>query len=97
MSNHKNHGNKLLPHVPGFRPGRAPAIVQQDKPITTKMGINADKGVVVVEYDRAVNNLNMTLGQVDTYIDHLIQCRAALMDAQSKGQAAGAASISNAG
>ena len=87
MSNHKNRGNKLLPHVPGFRPGRAPAFINQDKPITTKMGINADKGTVIVEYDRAVNNLIMTLDQVNVYIEHLTQCRAALLDAKSKAAA----------
>lgn len=87
MGNHKNHGNKLLPHVPGFRPGRAPAIINQDKPITTKMGINADKGIVIVEYDRAVNNLHMTIEQVDVYIEHLNQCRKALLDAGSKAAA----------
>lgn len=87
MGNHKNHGKKLLPHVPGFRPGRAPAIINQDRPITTKMGINVDKGIVVVEYDRSLNNLHMTLEQVDTYIEHLVQCRAALLDAQSKAAA----------
>lgn len=84
MKNHKNHGNKLLPVVNGFRPGHVPAIVNQDKPITTKMGINAIKGIVVVEYDRAVNNLHMTIEQVDVYIEHLNQCRTALLDAQSK-------------
>lgn len=84
MGNHKNHGNKLLPHVPGFRPGHVPAIVNQDKPITTKMGINAERGIVIVEYDRAVNNLHMTIAQVDVYIEHLNECRKALLDAQSK-------------
>lgn len=86
MSNHKNHG---LPTVRGFRPGKAPAVVTQDKPITTKMGINAEKGIVIVEYDRAVNNLHMTVEQVDTYIEHLTQCRAALLDAQPKAAARG--------
>ena len=86
MGQHKIRANRLPP-VPGFRPGRAPAIIQQDKPITTKMGINAERGIVIVEYDRQVNNLHMTLEQVDTYIEHLQQCRIALLDAKSKAAA----------
>ena len=73
--------------MPGFRAGKAPAIVRQDKPVTTKMGINADRQLVIIEYDRSLNNVQMTLEQVNSFIDNLIQCRIALMDVQSKAAA----------
>ena len=69
MPNHKNHGNR--PHMKGFRPTHAPTMVEKETPITSNLGVNVDRQIVVIEYDRPVRNMHMTIEQVDEYIRNL--------------------------
>lgn len=69
MSNHRNHGNR--PHLKGFRPTHVPTQVEKETPITSNLGVNVDRQIVVIEYDRPVRNMHMTIEQVDEYIRNL--------------------------
>lgn len=69
MSNHRNHGNR--PHVKGFRPSHVPTMVEKETPITSNLGVNVDRQIVVIEYDRPIKNMHMTIEQVDEYIRNL--------------------------
>lgn len=82
MSHYKNHGNR--PQVRGFRPGRIPTQVQTETPITTKLGVNVGLQRVVIEYDRPVQNMMMTIEQVDELIGNLTKSRTVLLDELSK-------------
>jgi len=81
MSNHKNHGNRR-PQVNGFRPGRVPAMVPTQSQVTYKMGLDADRKYVVIEWNKPITNLQMTPEAVDDMIKNLQGAKAALLAAQ---------------
>jgi len=79
MKNHKNYGNR----------NQHRRELQPERPVTTKIGHNGQK--VLMEYDRPVHNLMMTIEQVDQFIQNLEGAKKMLMDHQSKTAAEAAA------
>ena len=82
MGNHKNHGNRQ--HVKGFRPGHAPVHVPTQHQISYKIGIDADSTHVVIEFNRAVDNLQMPPSAVDELIQNLRNAKAVLLTKQAE-------------
>jgi len=82
MGNHRNHGNRQ-PVIPGFRPGKAPAIVSRPRAVTYKMGFSLDDGLVLVEWTQPVANLQMTPEQVDELTGNLQAAKRALLEARA--------------
>lgn len=83
MGNHKNHGNRQA-QVNGFRPGHVPAIVNQTKNVSYKMGINTDAGKVIIEWNLPITNLQMDPGGLDEFVSNLQGAKAALLAATEK-------------